>query len=363
MPSFFPISQKTALSDPNWMLQPATYVGNGPFVLKEWRHADQLSVSKNERYWEAKKVLLAGIDLMMMPGDTEMRMFEEGNLDWAGSPLSIIPVDAVRSLRAKEKLHINPFSATYFYRVNTSEKIKGKKNPLSSSLFRRALSFSLNRQNITDHILQGGHMAALSLVPPEMGLSEKGYFHDDHRERASSFLTDALLELDLTLATLDPITIRYSSNERNATFAQGIQQQWESMLGIRVELEAVESKTFFQRISQKEYQLAAGSWTADFNDPINFLEVFKYKNSSTNNTNWENIKYIDLLNQSALCRDKEERKGLLREAEQILMEQMPIIPIFHFALNYLQCDRLEGVALSPLGQIDFRWAHLEPEKR
>lgn len=360
MPVFFPISQKTALANPSWALQPETYVGNGPFVLKSWKHADQIHVSKNNRYWEAKKVHLTGIDLMMMPGDTEMRMFEEGKLDWAGSPLSTIPVDAVRSLRATDKLHINPFSATYFLRLNTVEKIKEKKNPLGNALFRKALSFSLNRQNITDHILQGGHIKALSLVPPEMGLSEKGYFHDDHPERARSLLMDALLELDLTLTSLDPIKISYCSGERNATIAQAIQAQWEGGLGIRVELEAVEPKTFFQRISKREFQLAAGSWTADFNDPINFLEVFKYKDSGTNNTNWENVKYIDLLNQSALCRDSEERKGLLREAEQILMEQMPIIPIFHFALNYLQCDGLEEVALSPLGQIDFRWAHLDP---
>lgn len=362
MPSFFPIPQKTALNNPNWMLRPETYVANGPFVLESWEHANQIRVSKNNRYWEAKKVHLAGIGLLMMPGDTEMRMFEEGELDWAGSPLSTIPIDAVRSLRATEKLRINPFSATYFYRVNTAEKIKAKKNPLSNPLFRKALAYSLNRKSITDHILQGGHIPALSLVPPEMGLSDKGYFHDDHRDLARSLLIDALLELDLTLDNLDPIQISYSSNERNATIAQGIQKQWEEGLGIRVTLEAVEPKTFFQRISQKEFQLAAGSWTADFHDPINFLEVFKYKDSSTNNTNWESVKFIDFLDRSILCRDNEERKGLLREAEQILMEQMPVIPVFHFALNYLQCDRLREVALSPLGQIDFRWAHLDPEK-
>jgi oligopeptide transport system substrate-binding protein len=359
MTSFFPIPSKAALTDSNWAFQPETYVCNGPFTLKSWKHSDQIHVSKNSRYWESKRVLLSGIDLMMMPGDTEMRMFEEGKLDWAGSPLSTIPIDAVRSLRATDELHINPFSATYFFRVNTTEKIKDKKNPLSSVLFRKALSFCMNRKNITDHILQGGQIKALSLVPPEMGLSEKGYFHDDHRERARSLLTDALLELDLTLTKLDPIKISYSSGERNASIAQAIQKQWEEGLGIRVELEAVEPKTFFQRISQKEFQLAAGSWTADFNDPINFLEVFKYKDSSTNNTHWENPKYVDLLNRSALCRDCDERKGLLREAEQILMEQMPIIPVFHFALNYLQCNGLEEVALSPLGQIDFRWAHLD----
>lgn len=348
MPSFFPLPEQKDLE---------AHVGNGPFILKSWKHGDQIQVTKNNRYWQAKEVKLAGIDLMMMSGDTEMNLFEEGKLDWVGSPLSTIPVDAVRSLRASDKLHINPFSATYFFRLNTSEKIKDKKNPLNNALFRKALSICLDREKITDHILQGGQVKALSLVPPEMGLSEKGYFHDDDRERARSLLMDALLELDLTLANLEPVVISYSSSERNATIAQAIQKQWEEGLRIRIELEAVEPKTFFQRISQKEFQLAAGSWTADFNDPINFLEVFKYRDSGTNNTNWENPKYVDLLNQSALCRDSEERKGLLREAEQILMEQMPIIPIFHFALNYLQSDGLEEVVLSPLGQIDFRWAY------
>ena len=115
-------------------------------------------------------------------------------------------------------------------------------------------------------------------------------------------------------------------------------------------------------MSSKEFQLAASSWVPDFNDPINFLEVFKYKQGGTNNTNWESAKYIDLLELSALCKDSEERKNFLRAAEQILMEQMPIIPVFHFALNYLLKEGLEDVALSPLGQIDFRWARMAQEK-
>lgn len=361
MTSFFPIPHKISNANPNWDLKPDTYVSNGPFVLTSWKHSDQIHVAKNNRYWEAKEVKLNGIDLFMMPADTEIRLFEEKNLDWAGSPLSTIPVDAVRSFKSSNELNVNPFSATYFFRVNTVDRIKDKKNPLSHPLFRKALAFCLNRAAITSHILQGGQTPAKSLVPPQMGLSEKGYFHDDHRERARSFLMDALLELDFTLTTLEPIKLSFRNDERNTSIAQAVQKQWEDGLGIRVELEAVEPKIFFQKVSQREFQLAAGSWTADFNDPINFLEVFKFKDASTNNTNWESAKYIDLLNQSALCRDSEERKGLLREAEQILMDQMPIIPIFHFALNYLQSKELEEVALSPLGQIDFRWAHLDPD--
>lgn len=358
MPSFYPIPHRTAMANPDWAVKSELYISNGPFVLESWKNADHIRIVKNNKYWESKKVNLEGIDLFMISGDTEVRMFEEGKLDWAGSPLSTIPIDAVRHLKTTKKLHVNPFSATYFYRVNTAETIQGKKNPLKHPLFRKALALSMDRKSITEHILQGGHLPAQSLVPPEMGLSEKGYFHDDHAEKARAFLTDALLELDLTRETLESITISYSSSDRNASIAQAIQKQWETVLGIKVELESVEPKIYYKRVSKKEFQLAAGSWTADFNDPINFLEVFKFKDASTNNTNWESAKYIDLLNRSALCMNSEERKGLLRDAEQILMEQMPIIPVFHFALNYLQCDRLQDVALSPLGQIDFRWAQM-----
>lgn len=356
MPTFFPIPHKTVNADTNWALKTESLVNNGPFTLLKWSHSDQIRLVKNLKYWQAKEVRLDGMELVMLAPDTEVRMFEEGKLDWVGSPLSTLPADAIAHFKEEQKLHVSPFSATYFYRLNTGERIKEKKNPLSSPAFRKALAFSLNREAITKHILQGGQTPAKSLVPPEMGLMEKGYFHDDYKEKARALLMDALLDLDLTLEKLEPLKISYASSERNALIAQAVQQQWQTALSIRVELEAVEPKVYFQRVSQKDFQIAAGSWTADFEDPINFLEVFKFKEASTNNTQWENSKYIDLLNQSALCRNSEERKELLREAEQILMDQMPIIPIFHFALNYLQADGLEEVALSPLGKIDFRWA-------
>ncbi len=358
LPAFFPVPHKIAKNNPNWVLETSTFVGNGPFVLKEWIRSDSVQIAKNTQYWDAKNIKMEEIDLLMIASDTEIRMFEEGKLDWAGSPLSTIPIDAISDLKTSKKLKINPLSGTYFFRVNTAEKINDKKNPLSNSLFRRALAIAIDRDAITEHVLQGGQLSAKSLVPPEMGLSDNGYFIDSNKELAQSLLIEALLQLDETLQTLNPIVLSYFSNERNGSIAQAVQKQWEEGLGIQVKLEAVEPKTFFKRLSQKEYQVANGSWTADFNDPITFLEVFKYKQASTNNTNWENSKYIDLLNQSALCRDSEERKQILRAAEQVLIDQMPIIPIFHFAMNYLQKEGLEDIALSPIGQVDFRWAHL-----
>lgn len=330
MPPFFPTHQDAF---------------NGPFKLVQWKHADLIETEKNPNYWQSSDVKLSKIELFMMGNDTEMQMCQEGKLHWAGSPLSTIHADAIQSLKAEGKLSVSPFLATCFFRVNTAKTAQGKKNPLNSPSLRRALASALDRKAITEHILQGGHLPAYALTPPAMGLESHRYF-----EETSTKLSESLEE---------PICISYASSERNAAIAQAVQKQWEKHLGIKVELEAVEPKTYFQRISNKEYQLAIGSWTADFNDPINFLEVFKYNSATTNNTNWENREYIDLLERSAFCLDENERKEVLRKAETILMEEMPIIPIFHFALNHLHADGLEEVALSPLGKIDFRWAHFK----
>ncbi|HSX12856.1 MAG TPA: ABC transporter substrate-binding protein, partial [Chlamydiales bacterium] len=261
-------------------------------------------------------------------------------LDWMGSPLSTLPVDAITTLKDVQK---SPFLATGFCRLNVLS------GPLSDRQFRRALALSVDRKAIVEHLLRGGQTVATSLVPKEMGISE-GYFEP--------CLVEARAIISEIEEPIAPVVISYYNNERNTLIAQTLQRQWQENLNIKVEIEAVEPKVFFQKISQKNYQIAIGSWTADFNDPINFLEVFKSKDNGTNNTGWENLDYIDLLNRSAICTDKEERKRILHSAEKILMDEMPIIPIYHFALNYVKNEALTGVYLSPQGHLDLRTASL-----
>jgi oligopeptide transport system substrate-binding protein len=339
-------------------LSPETFVGTGPFTLKSWIHTDEIVVQKSANYWDSQSVLLNQIELVMVSVDTEMQLFEENKLDWAGSPLSTLPIDAVPYLKQTKKLKVNPLSGTYFLRVNTDDS--NASNPLQSASFRKAIAYSIDRDAIANHVLQGGQIGARSLVPPEMGLIEDGYFSEELS--ATELLQEAFEDLKQSQSTLEPITLMFVAGDRNMSIAQAVQKQIETTLNIVVQLQAVEGKVFNQRIKQKKFQLATGSWIADFNDPINFLEVFKHKNGSTNNTNWENPKYIDLLNQSVICGDQDERKQILRKAEEILMDQMPIIPIYHFALNFMQKEGVEGIALSPIGQVDFRWAHIDEAK-
>ena len=351
-PSFFPVFHQIDEQNPNWAEDASSYVSNGPFVLRKWKHSDVIEVVRNPSYWDAENVQLKQIDLMMLNPETEFRMYSDGALDWAGAPLSSLPPDALAKLKQNQTLKSRPLMGTYFLRVNTTDH-----SFLSQPLFRRALALALDRQKITDHILQGGEIPAKSLVPPAMGLTTGGYFSDANPSEARNLLISCFEQSGQAPRPMPPITLLYVSGERSHLIAQAIQQQIETALNIPIQLEAVELKMFYERVSKRQYQLAQGSWIADFNDPINFLEVFKFKDGGTNNTGWEHPKYIERLNLSAVCRDPEERRVILRESERLLIEQMPLIPLFHFSLNYLQGDGIKDVCISPIGQIDFRWSY------
>jgi oligopeptide transport system substrate-binding protein len=104
--------------------------------------------------------------------------------------------------------------------------------------------------------------------------------------------------------------------------------------------------------------MAAGSWIADFNDPINFLDVFRYKKGCSNNTYWENPHFAELLQRSQVESDPAKRIQLLKQSEKLLMEEMPIMPIFYFTMLYVQQPHLQNVVLSSMGQVDFKWASI-----
>jgi oligopeptide transport system substrate-binding protein len=165
--------------------------------------------------------------------------------------------------------------------------------------------------------------------------------------------------MHITKDTIPSITLCYSNTSRNHKVAQAIQQQWNKTFNIEVKLENCEAQIFYDRIGRHDYQIAFGSWFADFHDPINFLEIFKYKNNKTNNTLWENPEFTQLLNISSTEFNHEIRKETLAKAEGILMQEMPVIPICFSSLNYVKSEDLLGVYFSDLGYLDFKYAFYE----
>jgi oligopeptide transport system substrate-binding protein len=338
MPIFFPVPKNI---DKN------SYVGNGPFKIKNWKHQNKITLIKNDKYWDFASVKLQKISLLMIPEETEYKMFEIGELDWCGSPFSTLNLDSLKTLSSFKNFYKKPFLGTFFLRVNTKffeEKLKSQEK---AKELRKTFSHAINRKDLVKHVLHGSQIEAFSLLPTIM------------KEKTSKIKKEPFFSFEKLNWQEKPIELIYQASNRNYLVVQAIQRNLEDLLKIKVNLHSLESKVFFDRLYSGKYEMAMSSWVADFNDPVNFLEVFKFKNNGTNNTFWENPKYIDLLNEIDICTIKEKRNILIDNAEKILMQDMPIIPLYHLNMCFLKNEKIKNEIISPLGHIDFKYAYIE----
>ncbi len=246
-------------------------IGNGPFKLKNWAHHNSLIFIKNENFWDASEVHLTKITATILDEHTALTLYENRELSWAGSPMDTIPQDAVATLKARHQLRVLPAAGTHWCRYNTA------KPPFQNSQMRRAFALSIDRKAIVTHVTQGNQKPALAVVPPSFGLPRHAYFEDHDSPMAWEAFQKGLDALNLSKDDLPSISLSYPANDRNQKLAQALQQQWAKGLGITVTLQGEESKVFLDRLKRGDYQIALGSWYADIQDPVNFLDLFKSK--------------------------------------------------------------------------------------
>ncbi len=329
--------------------QPVT---NGPYQLEYWKRQNEFSAVPNRHYWDASAIRLDELVLVLLDNSTALQLFQKGELEWTGSPLSTLPSDALASLKREGTLQVLPAAGVYLLRVNTARP------PFTHAKMRQAFALALNRQELVEHVLQGGQIPALGIVPPSF-MPTPPLFRDHDVAQARSLFEEALHEQQLTVDTLPPVAIAYASGERAHKIAQVAQQQWKEVLGVQAQLHSMEAKVYYDRLKQHDYQLGVGSWFADFRDPIAFLEVFKLRNNGTNNTEWEDPVYIAQLDASSELVEEDQREKKLQEAETTLIREMPLIPLFYSAYNYVKKPTLKGVYFSELGYLDFKNGYFE----
>ncbi|WP_092268219.1 peptide ABC transporter substrate-binding protein [Brevibacillus centrosporus] len=350
--TYFPVNQKVVEGNEKWAGEAATHVGNGPFKMESWEHKSKMVLVKNDNYWDKDNVKLDKIEFSMVEDEnTELSMFENGELDWAGAPMSALPTDAIPALKEQNKITTKPIAGTYWYKFNT------EKPPFNNVKIRKAFAFSIDRQGLIDNILQTGQIPATGAVPPSMVLNPNGYFKDNDQAEAKKMLEEGMKELGIS--KLPAITLSYNTSEAHKKIAEAIQDQWKKNLGVDVKLENKEWKVYLEDLHNGNFQVGRMGWLGDFNDPINFLELYKDKMGGNNDTRWENPKYKELLNQSALESDLDKRKKILADAEQVLMDDMPIMPIYFYTQSWVQNPSVKGVQMTGLGDVDWKGAYIE----
>ena len=269
LPWFFPVNKEVDTKEPAWATQCAKYVNSGPFTPELWQPHNLITARRNDMYWDAKHVQLNHLKLIIGDPATGLAMFENNEIDWTGSPLSLLPNDAIPALKSNQKLQTSPFLTTVLIRTNL------KHPALKSPKVRKALALAINRKQIAQHVLQGGNVPALELVPSSLGLSKNDHFVDGDVKEAKKLLDEALSSGEVQAEDLKNLILihAYADNALGKAH-EAIQQQWNEALGIHVHLHRIDRQVFYDRVQKMDFDFATGLWVADFNDAINFLNVF-----------------------------------------------------------------------------------------
>lgn len=351
--AFLPaIHQETVQTNEKWANDPKTLVSNGPFRLAAWEHKNKIVLTKSDTYWEKDVVKLARIEFSMIADpSTELAMFENGDLDWAGGPISALPVDAVEPLKREGKLRSQAKASSYYLRFNA------ERPPFTNAKIRKAFAYAINRQEIAEYIGQAGQKPLMGITAYTASLKPDGFFADNQPEEAKRLLAEGMRELGIT--KLPPITYLYNTSDRNKAIAETLQAKWKNVLCVEVKLLNKETKVYLDDQEQGKFAITRSGWAADYNDPINFLQKFKDKYSATNITRWHSPAYSGLIQKAYVESDTEKRAQILLEAEALLMEEMPVTGIFSDVNTWVQSDKVKGVRIHPLGKIDFKWAYMD----
>lgn len=316
-------------------LAPENLVTNGPYRIAFRRINDRIRLVKNPTYWDAAKVSLETIDAFAIEHlGTSLNLYLTGELDWIDRPVT----DLVPHLRGREDFHVSPFLATYFYRVNTGEP------PFDDPRVRRALALAIDREAIVTKITKAGEQPAWSFTTeglrdyPRVELAHSGDFSADALE-ARRLLAEA--GFGAGGRTFPTFELLYNTDQVHRDIAEVIADGWQRELGLGVKLLNQEWKVYLDSQRTLDYDVVRSSWIGDYPDPNTFLDVF-VTGGENNRTGWGDARYDALIEEARHELDPRRRLELLAEAEAILLEELPILPIYHYVSRNLVDPRLGG---------------------
>ena len=355
-----PVKKDVVEAKPDgWTLDPKTYISTGPFKLAEWKSGSYLMLEKNENYWNKDAVKLDGIKcLLMQDQNAAFSAYESGD----ALMIKDIPTQEITTLQKRPDYRLDPQIGTYFIDLNnTLDEFKDAK-------VRQALSLALDRKYISETITAGTYTPAKGFVP--QGVSDwdgsSWYDHltdpsvyinvDDYQgnlAKAKELLKEAGHENGAGLPT-----IVYSTNDQSyhKKIAEYLQQAW-GELGLKVDVNIVEWKSFTPQRRSGNYQAARDGWVMDYNDPSNILQLTQTGNGN-NSSKYSNPEYDALLEKAASEKDQKTRFDYFHQAEEMLMRDMGVTPLLYYNEMYLQSDKIKDSYHTTDGIWHFEYADI-----
>jgi oligopeptide transport system substrate-binding protein len=311
-------------------LRPDRIVTNGPYRVAMRRVNDRIRLVKNEDYWDADNVAFNTIDVLAMEQESTMlNVYLTGGADF----IDRVNTNVAHEMMAREDFNPEPYMGTYYYRVNVT------KPPFDDVRVRRALSMTIPRKDIVENVEKMGQKAAYSWVPPVI----PGYTGAECEREDADLARQLMAEAGYGPEgkPFPAIEIHYNTSDAHAAIAQVIALTWQNELGIKAKLRNEEWKVYLDTQNTLRYQVSRAAWIGDYSDPNTFIDMF-VTGGENNKTGWGNPDYDRLVAEAAAELDQVKRMELMRDAEAILMAELPMLPIYFYVDKNIVAPRLGG---------------------
>lgn len=340
-------------------------VSNGPYRLTRWDQNTGQTLEMNEHYWNAGDIRSRTVRAL----DSEdfnlaFERYREGLIDW----ISEVPGLNAYEMRSagRDDIHVFPAYGTYFWTFNTAAKLNdGRENPLANVLVRRALSAAIDKQEIVNTITRNQEMPTDVFVPKNKEYFE-GYPHPTGIQYDVEAAKRLLAEAGYPEGRGFPkVALMYDTdNPVHGQVAQNLARQWREKLGVEFDLNGMEHLQFREnykprleelpdgtrRLKAGNFAISRGSWYGDYLDVTTFTDMF-LPLSLNNSAVWVSKEYEELNNQARKTADPQERLRLLAKAEQLFLDEAPILPLYHYTNRFAHRSDVTGIPRSPRNMV------------
>lgn len=353
--SFFPVKKEFVEASEPWTKSPATYASTGPFMLKEIKPQEKYVLVKNPNYVDAANVKLDQLDIVFIESaEAQLVAYKNDEIQVSDG----ISSQALQEYKDTAEYKVAPRIGTYYLDINNS------KAPFSDPRVRKALAMVIDRKVIIENILQASYKPAYAFVPygipyaldPTKDFREVGgdLFKQDV-EAAKKLLAEAGFPNGEGFPVLSYKTLNSASD---LDIAQALQSMWQENLGIKVEITTYESKVYWDELNNGTYDICRDGWTGDYPDPMTNLAIL-HINESADDTRWSGAKaekFSAYLDANKKTIDQNIRTQNFLDAESILMDDMPVIPVYFMSSTYLVKENITGVFKNFIGHTIFEYA-------
>lgn len=312
----------------------------GPYKLKVWDHDKAVVLERFDDYYGEKAKIKNILGYMINEYSTALNLSEAGKLDFQPS----LPFKELPFLRTRPGFRQVSSLATYYYGLNL------RKPPFDNLKVRKAFVLAIDRKQITD-LLAAGHAPLTGWVPAGMFGYENERGLKFNPELAKTLLDEAGYK---DRSKFPRVTLAFNTNENHQRIAENVQAQIKKNLGIEVQLSNEEWKVYLKRLQTDTPSIYRMGWLADYPDPSTFVSLMT-SFSENNHTGWGNKHYDEIVKEGAMSLDKEKRRKIYSEAQQILTEaEVPVIPIYSSVRHMLLSERVENFPVTALERWIFK---------